>query len=234
MSFVCSLLIHAFVFGVLALKLELSPKSYQVVSVVPLTFDLDVKSNFVGLKSSKGKELKNESSSASLPAKGKSSRRTYQNLASNKVKVVKRGEVKNLPKQGLAGITGSLPLMSKSSGNGRAFLSLKVSFPGKSKADSSLRVSFNRLTPYLLQVRDRIMNNWELPYYRTSAKRKAIISLLIDRKGNLQELDIVELSKDIVFNRSVISAVYKSIPFKPFPEGVKLKQVNLKVCFELR
>ncbi|WP_456455420.1 TonB C-terminal domain-containing protein [Thermovibrio sp.] len=233
-SLAISVLIHAFVLGALTLKLELSPKSYQVVSVVPLTFDQKVDSDLVGLKSSKGKELKRESSTVSLPSKGSSSKRVPQSLASNKVKTEKRGEVKNLPKFGAAGITGSVPLSSKSSGSRRGFLSLKVDVPGKSKANSSLRVSFSKLTPYLLSVRDKIMSNWELPYYKTSSLRKAVVSLIIDRKGNLCELNIVKFSQDIAFNRSVVSAIYKSTPFKPFPKGVKLKQVNLKVYFELR
>ena len=233
-SLALSVLIHAFILGALTLKLELSPKSYQVVSVVPLTFDQKVESDLVGLKSSKGKELKRESSTASLPSRGKLSKKAPQSLTSNKVKSVKRGEVKNLPKRGLAGTTGSFHLRSRNLGNGKGILSLKVSILGKNKAKSSLKVSFNRLTPYLLKIKDKIMENWELPYYKTSSKREAVISLIIDKNGNLTELNVVKFSSDIAFNRSVVSAIYKSTPFKPFPKGVELKQVNLKVCFELR
>jgi len=78
------------------------------------------------------------------------------------------------------------------------------------------------------------MKNWKIPYYKSgNGKRKVVIVLTIKNNGTVKELAIRELSPDIIFNRSAISAVYAVKKFDPFPKGLNLKTVKVRVKFEV-
>jgi protein TonB len=115
-------------------------------------------------------------------------------------------------------------------------LSLSVDAPGDKSSKKLPTVSYNKLVPYLIQVRDKIMKNWKPPYYKNFQvkKRKVVVSLKINRDGSIDEINIIKFSSDIAFNRSAVAAIYSSEPFNKFPKGVKLNQVSIKVNFEVR
>lgn len=131
-----------------------------------------------------------------------------------------------------AGSSPSKFAQSGTQGNGNGYLKLSAEFPKKGKGRPSIKSS--RLVPYLLKVKNRIMENWKIPYYRSgSGKRKVVVVLTLKSDGTVNELSIKELSPDIIFNRSAISAVYSVKKFDPFPKGLNFKTLRVKVNFEV-
>ncbi|WP_457680328.1 energy transducer TonB [Thermovibrio sp.] len=230
-----SLLIHATLLSIPALNGLLSPKTYKVVDAVPISLDIKVNSQLLGIKSvkgkSKGKELRRENSITG----GKSSRYRRESSTRSLSKVNRRGKVKKRALTGSRGRSGSLNFKGPLTGKGKERLSLSAELPKSGKSKELPSISYDRLVPYLLKVKRKIMENWSPPYYKSSnSKRTVIISLKVNRKGDIEEINIIKFSNDLTFNRSAIRAIYASEPFGKFPEGVKLKEVSLKVKFEAR
>jgi protein TonB len=230
-----SLIIHSLLLSVPLFKEAFSSKTYQIVNAVPISFDTEVESELVGVKSVKGNSKSGGSRKSSTISSGKRSAWQNQNLNSVKVKARRKGEVKRAVKEASVGKSGSYSLRRLTTGKGDRFISLSVDIPGDKNSKRLPSVSYNRLVPYLIKVRDKIMKNWTPPYYRSSnEKRKVIVSLKINRDGSIEEINIIKFSPDIAFNRSAVRAIYSSEPFEKFPEGVKVNQVRLKVNFEVR
>jgi protein TonB len=235
-SLLLSLLLHTLILLVPSFRNAIFPKTYQLVNVVPISFDTCVESQLVGVKSVKGRAERGGSrKSSELPSGKRSLKRKVKPGGANS-KDGKGREVKKRLSERKTGNLGSYKFKNLSSGIGKRKLSISVDVPGEKELKELPSISYNKLVPYLLKVRERIMRNWSLPYYRnTSVKeRKVIVALEINRDGSIGEINIVKLSSDIAFNRSALSAIYSSEPFGKFPNGIKLDKVNVKVNFEVR
>lgn len=234
-SLILSLLIHSAVLSIPLFKDALSSRTYQIVNTVPISFDTEVQSELVGLKPVKGTAKSGGKRRSSTVTSGKRSAWSSQNLNRVKVKAREKGDFRKEVREALAGKNGSYSLKRLATGKGDRFISLSVDLPGQKNSKELPSVSYNRLVPYLIKVRDRIMKNWTPPYYKSSReKRRVVISLKINRNGSIEEINIIKFSPDIAFNRSAVRAIYSSEPFDKFPKGVKAKQVSVKVNFEVR
>jgi len=100
--------------------------------------------------------------------------------------------------------------------------------------NSTPSIKASSIAPYLIYVRNTIMKNWKVPYYgkREKGERTTVV-LTLKRDGTVDELTIKEISPDIAFNRSAVSAIYSVGRFKPFPKGIKQDRIRLKVSFEV-
>jgi len=230
-SLVLSAVIHLIFLTVFSATENLFQKTYQVVNVLPLSFDTEVESDLVGEKSVKGNTRGEKNAEGNSLTFGSISK-AFQDFQGGKSAKLKRKGISesNFVSQQL----GSTPSEAKlgTSGNGYGYLKLSIEFPRKGKGRPSIKSS--RLVPYLLKVKNEIMKNWKIPYYRgENGKRKAVIVLTIENDGTVKELTIKELSTDNIFNRSAISAVYAVKKFEPFPKGLNLRTVKVKVKFEI-
>jgi len=231
-----SLLIHFSVLSFLTFKEAFSTKTYQIVNAIPLTFDTEVESNFIGMKSSKGKEEGGEKKKLSAFPSGKRSKWEGRKRGAVHSKALKSGEFKKRVKRGNVGRSGSYTLRSLTTGRGNSLLSISVETPGDKKNQRKLpSIAYNKLVPYLIKVRDKIMKNWTPPYYKSSeGRRRVAVSLKINSNGSIEEINIIKFSQDTAFNRSAVGAIYASEPFGKFPKGVNLKRVSIRVNFEVR
>ncbi len=210
-----------------------SVKTYQVVSVVPLSLDLKVESEFIGVKSSKGKEGKGALRKVADLSGGEISKSESGRRGAT-IRTFQKGELSKPSVE--SSQFGSSPFTRaksrvKGEGRGRVKLSAEL-LRGKT---GSPKVKYSPLAPYLIEVRREIMRNWKLPYYtQDKGLKRAVVVLTIRRDGEIEELSIRELSSDVAFNRSAVSAIYSVGRFKPFPEKVKEEKIRLKVKFEYK
>jgi len=235
-ALILSLLIHLSILSFLTFKEAFSTKTYQIVNAVPLTFDTEVESNLAGVKSTRGKEEGGEKRKLTALPAGKRSKWESQRPQPVRSEAAKTGEFAKRVKRATVGRSGSYTLRSLTTGRGNSLLSVSVETPGNRKNSKDLPpITYNRLVPYLIKVRDRIMKNWTPPYYRSSeGRRRVVVSLKINSDGSVEEINIIKFSKDAAFNRSAVGAIYASEPFGKFPKGVKLKKVSVRVNFEVR
>jgi protein TonB len=231
-----SLLIHLSILSFLTFKEAFSTKTYQIVNAIPLTFDTEVESNLIGVKPTRGKEEGGEKKKLTALPSGKRSKWENQRPKEIQSKASEMGEIKKRVKRGDIGRSGSYTIRSLTTGRGNSLLSLSVETPGERKNSKELpSVAYNKLVPYLIKVRDKIMKNWTPPYYKSSeGKRKVVVSLKINSDGSIEEINIIKFSEDTAFNRSAVGAIYASEPFGKFPKGVNLKKVSVRVNFEVR
>jgi protein TonB len=229
-----SVAIHLVILSLPAVREAIFPTVYQVVNVIPLDFDLKVESKYLGVKPSKRDNSKASSPAKSSLTRGKSSppHRNRPQPKTNSTKLLK-GYFKSNHKPGTKGETGSKTIKTVATGKGFKMISLSVSFD-KGKKWKNPTVASNELVPYLIKLKDKIMNTWKPPYYKneTTKDRSAVIVLTIGKNGKLLELNVEKFSSDIAFNRSAVSAIYKSEPFPPLPKNVKVDKVLVKVKFE--
>lgn len=235
LSFTISLGIHLLVLLAISINQVLSGKTYQVVNVVPISFDTEVESNILGVKPVKGKRNGGAPKTLNAITGGNRSFRKVGKVDPNVKENVKRtGAGEKVSVNPGAGSSLSKLVRNLKTGRGRALLKLSVELPNRKGKDLP-SISSSRLVPYLIRVRDTIMKNWKVPYYTSSPKnRRTTIVITLRSDGTVDELTVEKLSPDITFNRSAISAIYSVKSFGPFPKGVKEKKVRLKVNFEVK
>ena len=234
-SLLVSLSLHVAILLAISINSVLSGKTYEVVNVVPISFDTEVESNLIGIKPVKGK------SNGGAP-------KVVNSVTEGNRSFKRRGgggaALRELKKSGVGEESSRLTSKRRSSpstlkrnfttGKGRGKLELSVELPKKEGKDLP-SVSTSELVPYLIHVRNTIMKNWKIPYYSNAPeKRSMTVVLTLKRDGTIGELTVEKLSPDITFNRSAISAIYSVKSFGPFPKGVKEKSVRLKVKFEVK
>lgn len=84
---------------------------------------------------------------------------------------------------------------------------------------------------YVKNVLDKIQQNWNPP--KSGRHSLAKIVLTIDANGSLLNYRFSKLSGDKAADRSIISAIEKSVPFEMFPLiGKKVNNVNIKIDFK--
>ncbi|ADU97621.1 energy transducer TonB [Thermovibrio ammonificans] len=232
-SLAASLAIHAALLSVPAVREAFTAKVYQIVSVVPLTFDTAVESDLLGVKPSEGNSEKAPRKDENTVTRGRSSK-ARKNLLHAKTSNSKelKGPFRSNSKAGVQAVSGSRWIKTQATGKGGRRLSLSAQV-NTEEGRGTPKVASNRLVPYLIALRNRIMERWKAPFYRSEkGSQSVIIALTIGASGKLRELEVERLSPDIAFNRSALSAVYSAEPFPPLPKGVN--SVRVKVKFEVK
>ncbi len=232
-SFLISFSIHIAVLLAISINSVLSGKTYEVVNVVPLSFDTEVESNLIGVKPVKGK-LKSGAPKTQNSITGGNRSVRKQGGGGAPINRPRERGVGEKSENLKSGKSPSKLIRNLKTANGRGNIELSVDLPNR-KGKGLPSISMSKLVPYLVKVRDTIMKNWKIPYYSNAPKkRKAVIVLTLKNDGTIDELTVEKLSPDITFNRSAISAIYSVKSFGPFPKGVKEKKVRLKVKFEVK
>jgi protein TonB len=232
-SLLLSLTVHLLVLSYISLHEVFSGRVYQVVSSVPLSFDTDVDSQLIGLKSVKGS--RNGGSELRKPSisRGEVSKQKERRGGNPIVSKRKTGATKSSSNFSYGGSSYYRRVTLLGKGEGNSLLKLSADILEGSKSNPSIKAS--SIAPYLIYVRDAIMKNWKVPYYgkRKKGERTTVV-LTLRRDGTVDELLIKEISPDITFNRSAVSAIYSVGRFKPFPKGIKQEKIRLKVSFEIK
>ena len=232
-SLTLSLAIHISILLAISINEVFSGKTYEVVNVVPLSFDTEVESNIVGIKPVKGKLNGGAPRTENSVSGGKRSFRA-KGGGGAPIKKPKNEGVGETAVSLKAGSSPSKFVKSVSTGRGIGKIELSVELPNR-KGKGLPSISSSKLVPYLIKVRDTIMKNWKVPYFTSAPeKRQTTIVLTLKSDGTVDELTVEKLSPDITFNRSAISAIYSVKSFGHFPRGVKEKKVRLKVKFEVK
>lgn len=232
-SLLISLSTHVAVLVIISVNSVLSGKTYEVVNVVPISFDTQVESNLVGIKPVKGK-LKSGAPKTENSITGGSRSTPKRGGGGSQIKKPKEKGIGEKSTNLNAGRSPSKLTRDFKTANDQGSIELSVDLPNR-KGKGLPSVSMSKLVPYLIKVRDTIMKNWKIPYYSNAPKkRKAVVVITLKKDGTIDELMVEKLSPDITFNRSAISAIYSVKSFGPFPKGVKEKKVRLKVKFEVK
>ena len=233
LSLLVSFSIHIAVLVAISVNSVLSGKTYEVVNVVPISFDTQVESNLVGIKPVKGK-IKSGAPKTENSVTGGNRSIPKRSGGESQIKKPKEKGVGEKSENLNAGRSPSKLTRNFKTANSRGNLELSVDLPNR-KGKGLPSVSMSKLVPYLIKVRDKIMKNWKIPYYSNAPKkRKAVVVITLKKNGTIDQLTVEKLSPDITFNRSAILAIYSVKSFGPFPKGVKEKKVRLKVKFEVK
>jgi len=231
-SLCLSILIHLFVIGFISFKNAVIEKTYRVVSTIPVTFDTEVESTLLGKKPTRG-DLEAEELRADSSFQGGGEVSRASSASTGGATAPEGGSLKFKSRKGKGGNLPSRRKITLSTGRGNTRLSVTYDFTGSGRNKRPPAVSYNKLVPYLINLRDRIMSLWTPPY--SSAEGNSLVVLLtVGRNGRLEELNVEKLSKDMAFNRSAVSAIYSAEPFGAFPEDVNLEKVRVKVKFEVK
>ncbi len=236
-SFAISLALHFLLILTLSFSEVFHTKTYQIVDILPLSFDVNVASKLLGERAKKGDpKISITTGCLTEMPQGKVSKK--KETMQKKFSAQRKGECKSTTSNNLSYSSGSTKVISSKTGKGRIALSFSMeSF--KNKPNKKLpAISASKVVPYLLKVRDKIISNWKNPYVNSKnpllEDKKAVIYVSINKKGKLDEINVEKLSSDMLFNRSAISAIYSSEPFDPIPEKVGLNKIRLRVEFELK
>jgi len=232
-SFLISLSIHVGVLIAISINNVLSGKTYEVVNVVPISFDTEVESNIIGVKSVKGKLKSGAPKTENSITGGNRSVKRRGGGGAPITSPKEKGIGRRSENRGV-GLSPSKLVRNLKTGRGQRSVELSVDLPDR-KGKGLPSISRSKIVPYLIKVRDTIMKNWKIPYYSNAPKkRRAVVVITLKNDGSIDELTVEKLSPDITFNRSAISAIYSVKSFGPFPKGVKEKKVRLKVKFEVK
>jgi len=209
------------------------PKAFKVVDVVPLNFDLKVDADVLGERSLKGYKGSIPSGSSFELPKGKSSKSNLA-LLKGATSGKKEGDLKERFYSVKRGNLQAFRERNGVAGKGDYKLAVSPIIDLKDGKDRSLAVRKSKIVPYLLLLKDRIMDNWVPPYFNGNGRNVVVIDLTVLKSGEIGEMNIVSLSKSIAFNRAAVNAVYRAEPFPPFPSIMKdVREVKLRVRFEV-
>ncbi|MFC1528402.1 cell envelope integrity protein TolA [Candidatus Latescibacterota bacterium] len=82
---------------------------------------------------------------------------------------------------------------------------------------------------YLLELRDKIQNNWRPPAPNESLVSRVYFKL--SREGRILRTFIEKRTGNIPFDISAMNAVTKSVPFSPLPEDFKGNELGIHMDF---
>lgn len=82
---------------------------------------------------------------------------------------------------------------------------------------------------YLIEMRDRIKDNWHPPTLKTSLSTQVYFKL--GRDGKILRAFIEKRTGNIAYDSSAMNAVTKSAPFPPLPEGFTGKELGIHFEF---
>ena len=99
--------------------------------------------------------------------------------------------------------------------------------------DVSNQLGAYDITPWVIQVVDKIRNNWNPPPIDESlALGEVKIRLIIGKEGNLITAEIVEPSNFYVFDQTTTAAIRSSAPFPPLPFEFPSDRLEAFLVFE--
>jgi len=235
LAFFISLSLHALLFSMPFFSKAFSTKTYQIVDVLSISFDTATDASLVGVRSIKGEKKVLSKRAATLFPSGRISRK-LKNIKGSGREASRIGKFRSSNKESKMAFASAEKFLSAKKGNNKLTLSWSVSVPDGKYGKRLPSVSAQKIVPYLLKVRDKIMSNWNNPYINklNPGEKKVVIYVTINKKGKLDEIKIERLSSDTIFNRSAIMAIYSSEPFDPIPTSVNIDKVKVKVNFEVK
>jgi colicin import membrane protein len=85
---------------------------------------------------------------------------------------------------------------------------------------------------YLSFLRDQVQSEWSYPEVMRTRDLSVIVSIKIDRAGQLVKLKVEKSSGNPRFDDSLLRAVKKAAPFNPLPESIKGShfETGLRFC----
>jgi protein TonB len=236
-SLAISLGLHFLLFLIPGFTEVFHTKTYRIVDILPLSFDVNVDSKLIGERAKKGDPKINmiTRSFTEMP-QGKTSKR--KKTSQRKLLAQHKGEYKSTISNNFSYSSGLIKVLSSKTGKGRIALSFSMDNLQNKPNKKLPAISSSNIVPYLLKIRDRITSNWKNPYINSksssSEDKRVVIHVSINKEGKLDEINVEELSSDMLFNRSAITAIYSAEPFDPIPEKVRLNKIHLRVDFELK
>lgn len=84
--------------------------------------------------------------------------------------------------------------------------------------------------PYMEDVQQRIKANWNPPTQQVS--NSTILLFKVGKNGELLQTNIKRSSGDEGVDKAAIEALEKAIPFKKFPDGTPLQNVDIEFSFD--
>ncbi|SNR70831.1 energy transducer TonB [Desulfurobacterium atlanticum] len=241
-AFTVSLVIHIFILTFFQIKNTVFKTSeFEVVDFNAFSLDTEVESNLIALKSNPGKSTttSGENYKVEIP-RGMKIKRSGKGETKKSITfpVKRKGLSKAIPapKTGRKDAISSKRVNNRATGNARYTFSISDSAGEKEKSSfSDLKVKGSPIAEYALQIKRKIMENWQNPYTNSNKKLLVELSFTLDKNGKLTSFNIEKLSEDSLFNDSAINAIYSSAPFPPFPEELRnLNSLTLKVKFEVK
>jgi TonB family protein len=82
---------------------------------------------------------------------------------------------------------------------------------------------------YLIEMRDRIFNNWRYPNLRKSLT--TTVYFRIAKEGHILSIKVEKPSGNISYDSSAWDAIQKSNPFGPLPEGYSNDKLGIHFTF---
>ena len=82
---------------------------------------------------------------------------------------------------------------------------------------------------YLIEMRDRIKNNWQPPTLKTALVTRVYFKL--GRDGRIIRAFVEKPTENISFDMTAMNAITKSAPFTPLPEGFSGKELGVHFDF---
>lgn len=78
----------------------------------------------------------------------------------------------------------------------------------------------NQISSYIVQVKDHVNNNWNLPQWMANANLKAQALVMIDARGIVTHRSIVKTSGNSGFDETILTAIDRSSPFPAPPNAL--------------
>lgn len=69
---------------------------------------------------------------------------------------------------------------------------------------------------YVDSLQDKVETNWIKPEKING--KSAVVSFDLDKNGNISNVELLRSSKDKIFDKSAVDAIYKSLSFGPLPD----------------
>jgi len=204
-SFAISLALHFLLFLIPGFTEVFYTKTYRIVDILPLSFDVNVDSKLVGERAKKGdSKISMTTGSFTEMPQGKVSEK--KKTTQKKSSAQREGEHESTISNNLSYSSGLTKVISSKTGKGRIALSFSME-NFKNKPNKKLpAISASKVVPYLLKVRDKIISNWKSPYVNSKnlflEDKKVVIYVSINKKGKLDEINVEKLSSNMLFNRS--------------------------------
>ena len=86
---------------------------------------------------------------------------------------------------------------------------------------------------YKARLKDTLKSHWNKPVTKGTRTTSASVHFIITSAGDTQEVQLVQSSGDPVFDKSVLRAIYDSVPFPKFPPAYQEDQLGVLYTFEL-
>ncbi len=227
-----SLLLHILFFISFHISSAFNVKSYEVVDLDTFSMDMNVKSKVLSKVSNMGKDFPHSDSFRTELPSGEMVRESASKGGASVKKGV--GERSSNISASKRVSVGSKRESFKGIGDVHASFSITNSEKsGNFKFESSVKSSYDRIVPYILEIKKRIRDNWKNPYLKVDSKKVVVLQFELFKDGSMSSFSIEKLSNDMLFNRSAVNAVYLSQPFPKMPDDVELNKIKLRIKFEV-